>query len=240
MEIKRKRMSQVWFMLAFPPILFLMVIIAVSVYFGMITKGDAQAIAEGVPRAAPYILLIVQIILVLLLLRALRVDGLTSRDIGWQLPPGQSWWRESLIGIVVGAPLGFLYIFVLSPLLATLQRVVGDYVPPEQILSTLGSALVPFFIANVVLAPFVEESIYRGYAISQLKQHFGVPITFILSCLFFGVLHWTGGFWYMLLTGIVAGGIFAGLFLWRRNIVVAYSAHLALNTVDFLFVWLNR
>ena len=57
------------------------------------------------------------------------------------------------------------------------------------------------------------------------------------SCLFFGLLHWTGGFWYILLTGFVAGGIFAALFLWRRNIVATYAAHLALNLVEFLFVW---
>ncbi len=232
--------SRVWLTLAAPPLLFLVVIIAVSVYFGVITQGDAQAIAENVPHAAPYIVLIVQLLLIPLLLRTLRADGLTLRDIGWQLPAGQKWWRESLIGILVGAPLGLIYIFGLSPLLATVQRVVGDYVPPDQILAGLGSAMVPFFIANVVLAPFMEENIYRGYAITRLRQRFGVFSTFVLSCLFFGLLHWTGGFWYIVLTGVVAGGIFAALFFWRRNIVVAYAAHLALNLVEFLLVWFMR
>lgn len=231
------RMRQVWVTLALPPILFLLVIIAVSVYFGVITRGDAQAIAESVPRAAPYIVLIVQLLLIPLLLRALRTDGLTFRAIGWQLPADQQWWREGLLGVLVGVPLGLLYLFVLSPLLATVQRVVGDYVPPDQILVSLGSAVLPFFIANVLLAPFVEENIYRGYAITRLGQRFGPVSTFILSCLFFGLLHWTGGFWYILLTGFVAGSIFAALFLWRRNMVATYAAHLALNLVEFLFVW---
>lgn len=91
-----------------------------------------------------------------------------------------------------------------------------------------------------MLAPFVEENIYRGYAISRLRQRFGITGAIFLSCLFFGLLHWAGGFWYVVLTGIVAGGIFAGLFVWRRNIVVAYAAHLALNLVEFLLVWLMR
>ncbi|MBW7885329.1 MAG: CPBP family intramembrane metalloprotease [Caldilineaceae bacterium] len=60
----------------------------------------------------------------------------------------------------------------------------------------------------------------------------------LLSCLFFGLLHWAGGFWYIVLTGVVAGGILAGLFVWRRNIVVAFAAHLTLNLVEFLLVWI--
>lgn len=227
-----------WFLLAIPPILFLVVIIAVSVYFGVITQGDAQAIAENVPRATPYILLIVQILLLLVFLRTIRADGMSIRDLGWQLPAGQRLSQEVLIGILAGAPLGFVYVFFLSPLLATVQRVIGDYVPPEQILSTLGSAVLPFFAANVVLAPFVEENIYRGYAIPRLTQQFGAAGAFLISCLFFGLLHWSGGFWYILLTGTVAGGLLAGLLMWRRNIVVAYTAHLALNAVEFLLVWL--
>jgi len=233
----RKGMGRVWFMLGVPPVLFLMVIVAVSIYFGVVTRGDVQAIAGRVPRATPYILLMVQVLLVPIFIRTMRAEGWTFRDIGWQLPAGQNWRQESLIGFLVGAPLGFLYIFVLSPLLTTVQRVVGDYVPPEQMLPSLGAAMIPFFIANVVLAPFVEENIYRGYAISRLGQRFGVAGAFLLSCLFFGLFHWAGGFWYIVLTGAVAGGVLGGLFIWRRNIVVAYMAHLALNLVEFLLVW---
>ncbi len=100
-----KSMRQVWVTLALPPILFLLVIIAVSVYFGVITPGDAQAITESVPRAAPYIVLIVQLLLIPLL-RTLRTDGLTLRAIGWQLPADQQWWREGLLGVLVGPRLG--------------------------------------------------------------------------------------------------------------------------------------
>jgi hypothetical protein len=36
----------------------------------------------------------------------------------------------------------------------------------------------------------------------------------------------------------VAGGIFAGLFVWRGTIIAAYAAHLALNLIEFLYIWL--
>jgi hypothetical protein len=49
----------------------------------------------------------------------------------------------------------------------------------------------------------------------------------------------TGVFWHILLTGgAVAGGLFAGLFLWRRNVVAPFAAHLALNLLEFLYIWL--
>ncbi len=238
MKEKNNNSKQMWFTLIAPSILFLVVIIAVSVYYGFITRGDAEAISASVPLAIPYILIITLILSFLFLVKTMRSSGLTFRDLGWQISAGQNWIKESLIGILAGAPLGVLYIYVLSPLLATVQRVVGDYVPPEEILTSLGSAVLPFFIANVLLAPFIEENIFRGYAISQLGKRFGAPVTFILSCLFFGLFHWAGGFWYIILTGLVAGGAFAALFVWRRNIVSAFTAHLALNIVEFLLVWL--
>lgn len=229
-----------WYALAAPPILFLAVIVALSVYFGVVTRGDARAVAENATRSAPYVLLIVQVLMLMVIFGVMRAEGLAFRDVGWRLFAGQKVWREALIGVLVGSPLGFLYIFVLSPLLATVQRVVGDYVPPEQILPTLESAVIPFFVANVVLAPFVEETVYRGYAIPRLSRRFGVSGAVLISCSFFGLLHWTGGLWYVVLTGVVAGGVLASLFVWRCGIVAAYAAHLALNLVEFLLVWHTR
>lgn len=233
-----QRMRRVWLILISAPVLFLVVIIAASVYFGAITQGDAQVISERVIGATPYLLLAVQILLLLILLGTMRSDGVSFRDLGWHLPAGHTMWQEALIGVLVGVGLGVLYIFVLSPVLTTIQRIVGDYVPPGQLLPNLGSTVLPFFVANVLLAPFVEENIYRGYAIPRLGQRLSQPGAILISCLFFGLLHWSGGFWYILLTGAVAGGVLAGLFTWRRNIVAAFAAHLALNLVEFLFVWL--
>ena len=131
-----------------------------------------------------------------------------------------------------------LYLFLISPLMTAVQRSIGDYVPAGELLTSLGAALIPFFLANVVLAPFVEENIYRGYALTRLFRRFSKPVAILISCAFFGLLHWAGGFWYILLTGALAGGLFAGLFTARRNLIASYAAHLSLNVVEFLFVWL--
>jgi membrane protease YdiL (CAAX protease family) len=229
-----------WALLIAGPLLFLAAIVVASVYFGIVTRGDAQAIAEQTPKAMPAMLVAVQLLLLVFLVRTLRSERLAWSTIGWRLEPGQVLWREVLIGVVPGAVLAVLYFTVLSPAMMSLQRNVGDYVPPGELAGALGAALVPFFLANVLLAPFVEESLYRGYALDRLQQRYGMTLAIIISCAFFGLLHWAGGFWYILLTGVVAGGLFAGLRVWRGTLVAPFAAHLALNVLEFVWIWLAR
>jgi uncharacterized protein len=229
-----------WALLIGAPLLFLAAIIVVSVGYGVVTHGDAQAIAEQTPKAVPVMLVAVQLLLLVFLVRTLRSERLAWSDIGWRPGQGQVLWREALIGIVPGAVLAVLYLTVLSPSMTWLQRNVGDYVPAGELTGALGAALVPFFLANVVLAPFVEESLYRGYTLDRLQQRYGLPLAIVVSCAFFGLLHWAGGLWYILLTGVVAGGLFAGLRVWRRTLVAPFAAHLVLNILEFVWIWLAR
>ena len=227
-----------WAILIAAPLLFLVAIIAASIYYGIVTRGDdAQAIAELTPKAVPAMLVAVQLALLTLLALILRSEHLAWPAIGWRLEQGQKLWREALIGLVPGVVLAVLYFTVLSPSLTWLQTHVGDNVPPGELTGALGASLVPFFLANVLLAPFVEESLYRGYALDRLKQRYGLGLAVVISCAFFGLLHWAGGFWYILLTGFVAGGLFAGLRVWRRTLIAPFAAHLALNVLEFVWIW---
>ena len=229
-----------WALLIAAPLLFLAAIIVVSLYYGFVTRGDGQAIAELTPKAVPAMLVTVQLALVALLAITLRSERLTWSAIGWRLEQSQKLWQEVLIGLVPGAVLAVLYFTVLSPSMTWLQRNVGDYVPAGELTGALGAALVPLFLANVLLAPFVEESLYRGYALDRLQERYGLALAVIISCVFFGLLHWAGGFWYILLTGFVAGGLFAGLRVWRRTLIAPFAAHLVLNILEFIWIWQAR
>lgn len=234
------RMRRVWALLFAGPLLFLAAIIVVSVYFGIVTRGDAAAIAERSAQATPYMLAAVLALLLLLVVRALKAESLSWPALGWRLLPGQKLWQEALIGAIPGIVLALAYFTLLSPALTWLQANVGDYVPAGELTGALGAALVPFFLANVVLAPFVEESLYRGFAFGRLQGRYGAVLAIVISCACFGLLHWTGGFWYIVLTGAVAGGLFAGLRAWRGGLVAPFVAHLALNILEFLWVWQGR
>jgi len=231
-----QKFGRVWWTLLAAPILFFLGVLVASVYFGFVTQGqNVEAIPEMVTSTIPWQLVTVQILLLLILMKSMKHDGLIWKDIGWKTVEGQRVSREVLLGSGLGVALGVLYVFILSPMLTNLQQ-IWDYVLAGELLTTLGTSIIPFTIANVLLAPFVEESIYRGYGFTRLLGRFSRPIALILSCFFFGVLHWSGGFWYMLLTGIVVGGLLVWLRISRKNIIAPFAAHLALNVVETIFI----
>jgi membrane protease YdiL (CAAX protease family) len=219
------RSRDIWLLLLAGPVLFLLVMIAVSVVLGA-SGVPAEEIGAEVPRHASVILLVVLAMLGLFALWRLPVRALWADGTGARL-------QDAVIGAAVGVGLAVAYLWLLAPLMEWLQRVVGDYVPPGEVLATVSGQILPFFLANVLLAPVVEETIYRGAALRGIAARSGRVTAVILSCLAFGALHWTGGIWYMVLTAVVAGGAFAGLALWRGGLMAPFAAHLALNTIEF-------
>ena len=227
--------GKLWFVLTAGPALFFVSILFLSVFFG--ARGvPATHIPERIAALAPHILLIVQACLAVLLLAVFA----NQARVAWQFPELAKASSDIWVGLLIGATLGVLHLFAFAPLLETLQRTIGDFVPPGEVLPTVSRGIVVFFIANVLLAPLVEETLYRGIALPVLSSFLGIPWAVVISCLLFGLLHWAGGFWYMLLTGVVAGGVLAGLYLWRGGILAPFAAHLALNLVEFFYAWRTK
>ena len=236
-ETAQKKNSP-WFLMWFPPLLFFLVIVIFSIFHGAQAQGDANIIAEKTAAATPYILVMVQVLLLIIQFAVFRRQGLTLPQIGWQVEAGKEAWKEILLGAVIGAPLGVLWIYVIEPILSNLQSTVGDYVPAGSLFVALGASIIPFAIADILLAPFVEENIYRGYGMTKLMGRFGTTGTVIITSIFFGLLHWSGGFWYILTTGMIVGVPFAILRNKRGSIHAVFGAHLALNLVETLLLWL--
>lgn len=225
-----------WIVLAMPPLFFFITIVVASVWVVGTGVTDSNEVAGLVANATPWMLLIVQVLMLGLLALVWRAERSARPGPEWTLQAGQTLRSEIFFGAAIGVALAVLYGTVLEPALVWLQQTFGDYVPAGELWPSLGSALLPFFVANVVLAPLVEESLYRGFALPRLIARFGKPAALVIHAIAFGTLHWSGGFWYMLLTGLIAGGLFAWLTLSRRQIITSYAAHLALNLVEFGFV----
>lgn len=220
-----------WLLLTAGPILFLLGIVVASISLSIQEVPEAQ-IPERVTELVPHILLGVQVCLVFFM-----TSFATQAKAAWLLPDLRKSFADVTIGLMAGVLLAILYLNWLAPLLETLQRTFGDFVPPGAVLPAVSSSIGLFFIANVLLAPLVEETLYRGIAIPLLTTHLGVSRAVVVSCVLFGLLHWAGGLWYMLLTGVVAGGALTGLYYWRAGVLAPFAAHLALNIIEFVYVW---
>jgi hypothetical protein len=226
--------AKIWLLLAAGPALFLFAFALVSIAFGMAGAASDQIEAKVV-SLVPHVL---SFVLVCLGVGTARMKTEVRRL--WQVSPDTRVLVDAVIGALCGTCLAGAYFLWLAPLMELLQASVGDFVPSGSVGRTLAGSMGAFFVANVALAPVVEETLYRGIGLPVLADRLGTAAGLAISCLAFGLLHWTGGLWYMLLTGLIAGGSFAGLYLWRGGIVAPFTAHLVLDLIEFGYAYAAR
>ena len=223
-----------WTNLILAPIWFLIIIVSSSIYFSV--KGVSETdIPIRISVHTPTIILIVQVLLLVTLLFTTRKDSFNTLKSGWTID-NTKLPIDICGGIITGTILAILYFYIFSPLQTYLQMNIGDYVPAGETMTVLGKQTVPFFIANVLFAPFVEESIYRNYTLTRFLEKYGPTKSIIVTVTMFGLLHWVGGIWYILMTGLFVGLPFAIIATKRKNIIWVFVAHLTLNLLEFIYI----
>ncbi|WP_367897995.1 lysostaphin resistance A-like protein [Leptospira sp. WS58.C1] len=227
-----KSIDRTWLNLILAPIWFLVVISVFSGYYSFLGI-PAEEIGLKVSNQTPLIILIVQLLILATLLSSTRHESYHLFKDAWI---NSDWKVQSLTGIFVGCIIAGLYLYLLSPAQTYLQNTVGDYIPAGETMKVLGKQIPIFFVANVLLAPYVEENLYRNFALSDFLHKFGKLKSIVLTSLFFGLLHWTGGFWYILMTAIFVGVPFAILTVQSQSIICAFVSHLTLNIIEFAYI----
>ncbi len=226
-----------WTNLILAPIWFLIIIVSASIYFG--EKGvDETNIPIRISENTPTLILIVQFFLLITLLLTTQKDSFNILKSGWAADKTKLPF-DIFAGILTGAILATLYIYIFSPVQTYLQIKIGDYVPAGKTMTALGKQTIPFFIANVLFAPFVEESLYRNYTLTRFLEKYSATKSIIVTVTMFGLLHWVGGLWYIIMTGLLVGLPFAIIATKRKNIVWVFVAHLTLNLLEFIYIATN-
>ncbi|HQQ94663.1 MAG TPA: CPBP family intramembrane metalloprotease [Bacteroidia bacterium] len=230
MEITLKRP---WFNLVMAPLWFLVLVLIFSAFY--LNRGVAEdQVPVLVSEQASLILFLAQLLMLLSLIRSSRKDRFNIFSRGWTLYSSLS--NELIRGLLTGAALAGLYLCLLVPLQQYLQTTLGDYVPAGETMRALSKGSLFFFMANVILAPFVEESLYRNYTLTRFAERYSKSMALSLNVVFFALLHWTGGLWYMCICGLFVGLPFALITMHRKSLVLVYIAHLSLNTIEFIYV----
>jgi membrane protease YdiL (CAAX protease family) len=169
------------------------------------------------------------------------------QDIGWTA--GRNPWIEPACGLlcyVVNLPVmiaGFMLTVTLAAGYATLQRQAGGAEPSapthpvlEQLSHPDWPSLVPFFILLSVVAPLVEETMFRGFLHRHLREVFfrrhpflgGLCTAFVVN-LIFAALHPQGLIFIPVLTALACG--FSLAREWRGTLIPGMVAH---GTNNFL------
>lgn len=98
---------------------------------------------------------------------SLRARGLRWRDVGLNFDP--AWRRLLLVGCAAGLGFWLFEYLVENPLL---HAITGRYPDLSDFKDLVGNLplLALLLVANIVLAGFGEEMVWRGYALSRLAD----------------------------------------------------------------------
>jgi uncharacterized protein len=161
----------------------------------------------------------------------LRFDAPFWRTLGWREFDAVARSRAApyLRFIVLG--------LVLSGLvqLASAAFPAKTKLPIENFFQDRESALL-LMLMSVLLAPVVEETIFRGYIYPVVARSFGVGASVIATGILFGLLHaeqLKGGLWQIALM-LVVGIIFTWARAAKRTVLASYLLHLSYNSFLFL------
>jgi membrane protease YdiL (CAAX protease family) len=112
--------------------------------------------------------------------------------------------------------------------------------PIEELFSDPGSAyLLAAF--GILVAPFVEEVIFRGFFYPVFERMWGVPLAVLLTALLFASIHapqLSGG--WLELSGILAVGMILSYARARTgSLIPPYLLHLGYNTTLFVLLYVS-
>lgn len=199
--------------------------------FGYVVARGGAATESQLRAALPYLIAVNHTLVLGVLLVVLAREGRGLRDIGWIL---DRFAGRVALALAVGVAAGLgLYLFK-ELAFDSIRALLAGNRPTFTSLFRFrwdGSELPMMLVATTLVA--VEESVYRGYGLAALARRWGVGWAAAAMAVLFGLLHWGNGLLAIVFTGTM-GLAFAGLFLWRRSLLVPFVAHAVYNALVLL------
>ena len=81
----------------------------------------------------------------------------------------------------------------------------------------------------------IEEIIWRGYALTSLREHLSTWVAVVIASVAFGLMHWWGGI-ALVVEASITGILLSGLYLWRGNLMANMACHFVSDFPLFLFM----
>ncbi len=161
----------------------------------------------------------------------LRAPGPFWRAVGWRefRPPRLT--RGAATGACLLGGVGLAVVVQLGSL------AVGKKVklPIEELFHSRQSVLM-LMVLGILVAPLVEETIFRGYVYPVVARGLGVPAGIAITGTLFGLLHapqlWGG--WGQIALIILVGVVLTAVRARTGTVLASYLVHLAYNTMLFV------
>jgi uncharacterized protein len=217
-------------------------VVSVAMMLALKLAGVSTAHIRKSPGAMSVIAIVAQAILDLGLLAYLaanirmRFHAPFWRTIGWR--PLETHSSSRMLAYIALAFGGFS--------LAAIVAVAESLFPPKhplpiQSMTQNPEAALLFMLTAVLVAPVVEETIFRGYLYPVAARSFGVGLGIVFTGTLFGLLHagqlW-GGWWQIALL-VVVGIVFTIARAATKTVVASYILHASYNALPMIATLLS-
>lgn len=148
-------------------------------------------------------------------------------------------FKEDFWHNIAGIIIGMMFILVLTVIITNVYKLLGiegNSENQEQIVSGFQSKHAYLLYFGVLLAPFVEEVIFRQFIFGVVEEKFKWPwwVSVIASAIIFAAIHDTGIFFFQyLLTSLVLCLSYA---YFKKNIWVPIGIHFLNNALPLLLL----
>jgi uncharacterized protein len=151
--------------------------------------------------------------------------------------------RDALAGMGVGVAMlivgGMVLVATQVAAEAILSRPAQQ---PQQLAGCVRGIYLVAAAPMVVLgAPIAEETFFRGFLYQGLRRRLRVAPAVAASSVLFGVVHFAGLSFLLLVPALVVVGVGLALtFEWRRSLLAAIVAHATFNLAGFIAIAMGR
>lgn len=146
-------------------------------------------------------------------------------------------WKDILL-----APAGVVLYFILTVLLTALAMAFLPFIDYTQVQETGFAHIngqfeyVLAFISLVVVAPFAEEVLFRGYLFGKLRRYASVWAAGLLTSLLFAVVHFQ---WNVGLDVFALSVVLCALRVVSGSLWPSIMVHMVKNGIAFYFLFVN-
>lgn len=154
------------------------------------------------------------------------------REIGFRAPP--------LVALLLTPVIFFGQLILLAIVNVILQSIIGTFENPQvdALTDPVGFSWLNFglvFLVGAIIAPIVEEMLFRGLLYQWLRNHTGAVGAILLSGAIFSVVH---VYPVILLPLFVVGVVLAAVFEWTRSLWITITLHFFQNALAISVLFL--
>jgi membrane protease YdiL (CAAX protease family) len=213
---------------------------AVMIGFGILyySRGNRAALDPTSPALLQFAVIFqgfldVGILAFMLALVKWRYKLPAWSGLGWhQLPQWNMPRGLTVLGLIAGG----ILLSVLVGAAAQLHP-PKDKLPVEQVMQDHRTAMV-FLLLAVLIAPVIEETLFRGFLYPVVARSFGIPAGIIITGILFGLLHGSqlgNNLWLIVIMSTV-GAIFTWVRARLDTVLASFILHTAYNGVQVVGV----